>query len=48
MDNKTLNISDEIIENLSVEDLVDLKIEVDELLQKINEVLETCEETLNS
>lgn len=48
MEEKTLNITKEELDNLSIEQLADLKVEVDELLQKIDNLLEECDETLNS
>lgn len=48
MDKNMLNISEEIIQNLSVEELVELKIEVDDLLSKLDNILETCDIALNS
>ena len=47
MEENKFNISDELLENLSVENLVDLKIEVDELSRKLEDILETCDEALN-
>lgn len=41
-------VSDEMIEKLSVEELADIKCEVDELLENIDESLATCDEVLNS
>ena len=48
MEENKLNISDELLENLSVEELADLKIQVDELAQKIEDIIATCDEALNS
>lgn len=47
MEENMLNISKEQLEKLSIEELVDLKVEVDDLMNKINNILETCEEALN-
>ena len=41
-------ISDEMIEKLSIEELADLKCEVDEILENIEDDLATCDEVLNS
>ena len=43
-----LEFSDEMLEKLTTEELVDLKIEVDDLLARIDNLLEECEETINS
>lgn len=43
-----LNISDELLENLSIEQIAELKIEVDDLLHRINNLLEECDNELNS
>ncbi len=48
MDNEKLNISDELLDNLSVDNLVDLKIEVDDMVSKIDRLIEKCDTTLNS
>jgi len=48
MEENMLNISKEQLEKLSIEELVDLKVEVDDLMNKINNTLKECEEALNS
>ena len=47
MEDKVMNISDELLQNISIEELVDLKFEVDELIGKFDSILETCNEALN-
>ena len=47
MEENMLNISKEQLEELSIEELVDLKVEVDDLMNKIDNILATCEEALN-
>lgn len=47
MEENMLNISKEQLEKLSIEELVDLKVEVDDLMNKIDNILATCEEALN-
>lgn len=42
MEEKTLNISKEELNNLSIEELADLKVEVDELLHIIDSLIEEC------
>ena len=42
MDKKRLDVSEELLQNLPLEDFVELKIEVDDLINKI------CETSLNS
>lgn len=44
MEEKTLNISKELLDNLSIEELADLKVEVEELLQSIDNLIEECNE----
>ena len=44
MNENTLKVSDELLQNLSAEQLVDLKMQVDDLLLKIDNALETCNE----
>ena len=48
MEEKTLNISEEVLNNLSIEELADLKIEVDELVNGLKNIVEECDEALNS
>ena len=48
MDKNMLNISEELLKNLSVEEIAELKIEVEDLLNKLDNILETCNEALNS
>ena len=47
MEEKELKVTDELLQNLSVDDIVDLKIETEDLLEKIDEVLENCNKTLS-
>lgn len=48
MEEKTLNISEELLENLSIEELAELKVEVDDMVSKLDNIIEICDETLNS
>lgn len=48
MDENNLEVSDEMIEKLSIEELADLKYETDEILENIEEELAACDEALNS
>ncbi len=48
MDDKGLNISDELLQNLSMEELTELRIEVNDLLDRLDNILETCDEILES
>lgn len=43
-ENKMLNISQEMLDNLSIEEIADLKVEVDDLLKRLDDILEDCEE----
>lgn len=45
---ENLNITDDELQNLSVEDIAELKVEVDELLHKANTLLDECDNELNS
>ena len=47
MEENMLNISKEQLEKLSIEELADLKVEVDDLMNKIDNIWATCEEALN-
>lgn len=46
--NNILNISQEMLDSLSVEEIADLKVEVDDLLKRLDDILEDCNEELNS
>ena len=48
MENEKLSISQEMIDNLSIEQLADLKVEVDDLIAEADRKNELCEESLNS
>lgn len=48
MEEKTLDISKEALNNLSIEELAELKVEVEELIIELDRIIETCNETLNS
>lgn len=48
MDDKGLNISDELLQNLSMEELTELRIEINDLLDRLDNILETCDEILES
>lgn len=48
MEKNLLNISDELIENLSIEQLTDLSMEAEDLLLKLENITQDCEEVLNS
>lgn len=39
MEEKTLNITEETLKNLSIDQLVNLKVEIDELLETIDELI---------
>lgn len=48
MDEKKLDVQDELLQNLSVDEIAELKVEVDGLMNKIDGILETCDIALNS
>lgn len=43
-----LEIKEEDLENLSAEELVDLKVELEDLIAKCDELIEMADESLNS
>ena len=47
MENDFINITNEDLEKLSLEELADLKIELDDLVSKVNDMLKTCDNILN-
>lgn len=48
MENDFINITNEDLEKLSLEELADLKIELDDLILKVNDMLKTCDDILNN
>lgn len=48
MQKEKLEISDELLQNLSIDEIAELKVEVDDLLIKIDNILSTCNVALNS
>ena len=48
MEDEKLEISQEVLENLTMEELAELKVEVDDLVEKTDEIIEICDEALNS
>ena len=48
MEEGTLNVSKELLDNLSVDQLIDLKEEVDDLVSELDEVIEDCNSALNA
>jgi len=43
-----LSISNDALQNLPVEELIDLKIETEMLVSRVDSILELCKKTLNS
>ena len=48
MENNFINITDEELDNLSMDELADLKIELDDLQLRISELLKQCDDILNN
>ena len=48
MEINELEISDELLENLSVDEIAELKVEVEDLISEFDNIIETCDEALNS
>ena len=48
MDSKNLNVSKELLDNLSVEELAQLNWDVNELSENWEDIIENCERLLNS
>ncbi len=44
MQRKYLELSDELLKNLSIEEIAELKIETDELLESLNNIIDICNE----
>ena len=43
-----LKISDDVLQNVSIEDLAELKVEVEDLLSRLDNIINICDEALNS
>lgn len=48
MPKEKLKLSDEALQDFTIDEIVELKIELDELLAKLNSILDLCNNTLNS
>lgn len=48
MDSKNLNVSKELLDNLSVEELAQLNWDVNELSENLEDIIKNCERLLNS
>lgn len=48
MNEEKLELQDELLQNLSVDEIVELKVEVDDLMNKIDNIIENCDVALNS
>lgn len=46
MEEDLINIQKEDLRNMSVEELVDLKLELDDLLREVQDLIEQCDEVL--
>ncbi len=47
MENDLINITNEDLEKLSLEELADLKIELDDLMSRIDDMIKMCDEIIN-
>ncbi len=45
---ETLNASQELLKNMSTEDLIDLKFELDDMVDDLNDAIAECDSILNS
>lgn len=48
MENGTLNVSKELIDSLSADQIIDLKEEVDSIVSELDDIIDDCESALNS
>lgn len=46
MDENLINIGKQDLENMSIDELVDLKLELDDLLREVQNLIEQCNEVL--
>lgn len=44
--NEILNINKEDLENMSVDELLDLKIELDDMLREVDELISQCDDVV--
>lgn len=47
MENEKKEISNDLIESLSIDNLVDLKVEVDNIVSELDNIIEDCNIALN-
>lgn len=48
MEKRLSEITEEELKQMSLEEIADLKVETENIIQKLNDLIEICEETLNS
>lgn len=48
MEKRLSQITEEELKQMSLEEIADLKVETENIIQKLNDLIEICEETLNS
>lgn len=48
MENQDMNDTKEMLDTISIEDIADLKVEVDDLMAKLDNIIETCDTAINS
>ncbi|MBR3674284.1 MAG: hypothetical protein IKN65_08470 [Clostridia bacterium] len=48
MEENGIKVSEEVLKNISVDELADLKVEVDELVNELQDLVDECNEAINS
>jgi len=48
MEEEILDISQEVLDNINYENLIDIKEEVDDLMEELDNTIAICNEALNS
>lgn len=48
MEEKLSQITEEELKEMSIEEIADLKVETENIIEKLNDLIEMCDEVLNS
>ncbi len=48
MEERLSQITEEELKQMSIEEIADLKVETENMLQRLNNIIEMCDEALNS
>lgn len=48
MEERLSQITEEELKQMSIEEIADLKVETETMIQKLNDIIDMCDEALNS